>query len=174
MNWNDDPIGTEADRKALFGIPADMDIRANLGQQRLAGELRRCVHPRKFRFRLENGDSQCGRCLKVIPAALSKRGRNARLRGNVRELELAHTLGGEKVGHHGGPEDVRIGLFNVQSKVRAGVAFPGWQWDELAKLPRTGGRVPALIVTDSPGPGTRRRAIVVVTLDDWRSLHGEG
>jgi translation initiation factor IF-1 len=148
------------------------DVREALGAQRLAGELRRCVHAKKFRFRLENGDSQCDRCQRVIPAALSKRGRNARIRGNARELEIAKATGGEKVGHHGGPEDVRLGLLNIQSKVRSGSAFPGWQWDELSKLPRTGGRIPALIVTDAPGPGIRRRSIVVLTLEDFTDLHG--
>jgi hypothetical protein len=48
---------------------------------------------------------------------------------------------------------------------------------ELAKLPRTGGRIPVLVVTSPPGldPSDRRKrlAIVVVTLDDWRALHGE-
>ena len=47
---------------------------------------------------------------------------------------------------------------------------------ELAKLPRTDGRVPLLIVTSPPGldPHDRRKrlAIAVVTLDDWRDLHG--
>jgi hypothetical protein len=148
-------------------------VREALGAQRLAGELRRCVHARKFRFRLENGDSQCARCHRVIPAALSKRGRNARIRGNARELEIAKELGGVKTGHHGGPDDVRVGMFTAQSKVRSGSAFPGWQWDELAKLPRTGGRTPVLFVTDAPGPGIRRRALAIVTLDDWRALHGE-
>jgi hypothetical protein len=67
---------------------------------------------------------------------------------------------------------VRLGLLNIQSKVRSGSAFPGWQWDELSKLPRTGGRIPALIVTDAPGPGIRRRSIVVLTLEDFTDLHG--
>jgi translation initiation factor IF-1 len=146
------------------------DVREALGAQRLAGELRRCVHARKFRFRLENGDSQCARCQRVIPAALSKRGRNARIRGNSRELELAKDVGGQKVGMFGGETDVRSGLINAQSKVRK--AFPYWTTRELDRLPRTGGRIPALIVTDAPGPGIRRRSIVVLTLEDFTDLHG--
>jgi hypothetical protein len=43
---------------------------------------------------------------------------------------------------------------------------------ELDRLPRAGGRLPALVVTDSPGPGTRRRSIVVLALEDFVELHG--
>ena len=153
-----------------------LDIRANLGAQRLAGQ--RARHTHSYRPQVQDdgivhvcvGRFGCGR---VRDEARAKAGRSARKRGNARELELARELGGVKVGMYGGPEDVRAGMFNVQSKVRAGAAFPGWQWDELAKLPRSGGRVPVLIVTDAPGHGIRRRAVVVVTLDDWRGLHGE-
>jgi hypothetical protein len=40
-------------------------------------------------------------------------------------------------------------------------------------IPRTGGRIPVLIVGDAPGPGHRRRAFVVLELGDFRDLHGE-
>ena len=44
--------------------------------------------------------------------------------------------------------------------------------DELAKLPRTGGRVPLLVVADAPGSSGKRTALVVVGLADWIGLHG--
>ena len=112
----------------------------------------------------------CLRCGKVKDEQRSRKGKSARRRGNDYERDLAQMLGGTKVGHHGGPDDVRAGMFTVQSKVRK--AFPSWMTDELAKLPRTDGRIPVLVVADAPGPGHRRRAIAVVTLDDWRDLHG--
>lgn len=100
----------------------------------------------------------------------AKRGRSARNRGNRRELEIARQLGGEKVGQYQGPEDIRTPLLNVQSKVRK--AFPTWMTTELSRLPRTGGRLPALVVTDAPGPGIERQSIVVMTLADFTDLHG--
>ena len=45
-------------------------------------------------------------------------------------------------------------------------------WAELAKLPRTGGRIPTLIVSDRPGPGHRTRRYVVRLMDDDVALHG--
>lgn len=114
-------------------------------------------------------------CGAVKDPAKSRRGRNARSRGNRRELELAKTLGGTKVGQYGGPDDVRAGMFTIQSKVRGN--FPSWMTAELDKLPRTGGRIPVLIVTGPAGldPHDRRKrpAIAVVHLADWRDLHGE-
>ena len=148
------------------------DLREALGAQRLAGEVARHRH-RWVRY--PDGSVGCGVCAAVKDEAKSLRGKTARNRGNRRELEIAKSLGGTKVGHYGGPEDVRVGMFNVQSKVRK--AFPSWMTTELAKLPRTDGRIPLLIVTSPPGldPHDRRKrlAIAVVTLDDWRDLHGE-
>lgn len=151
------------------------DVAANLGQQRLAGER---VRHRRHDYQVwveETDEWECRLCGARVPVQRIRRGRNARKRGNRRELELARSLGGVKVGHHGGPEDVRAGLFNVQSKVRK--AFPTWMTTELAKLPRTDGRVPILVVTSPPGldPLDRRRrmSIVVLALEDWRDLHGE-
>jgi len=113
---------------------------------------------------------RCLNCDKPRDIVRSRRGKSASRRGKDYERALAQSLGGVKVGHLGGPEDVRAGMFNVQSKVRK--AFPEWQWNELAKLPRTGGKVPLLVVADAPGPGYRRRAMVVLTLSDWVDLHG--
>ena len=101
---------------------------------------------------------------------LAKRGRSSNTRGKRRELEIANAIGGEKVGQYGGPEDIRTPLLNVQSKVRK--AFPRWMTDELDKLPRSGGRLPALVVTDAPGSGTKRESIVVMRLADFTDLHG--
>jgi hypothetical protein len=162
------------------------DVRSNLGAQRLAGELRRHRHrwwmppivgPDAARYSFGANAPICAICEKPRDEVKSKRGRSARSRGNRRELELARALGVDKTGHFGGPDDMRgkDGMFVYQSKVRA--AFPTWMTAELAKLPRTGDRVPVLIVTGPPGldPSDRRKriAIAVVTLDDWRDLHQE-
>lgn len=112
----------------------------------------------------------CLRCGVVRDDTRSRRGKSARRRGNDYERDVAAALGGVKVGMYGGPVDVQTPLLNVQVKVRG--AFPSWMTDELAKLPRTGGRVPTLVVADTPGSGRRRRALVVMSLDDFRELHG--
>lgn len=117
------------------------------------------------------GPLTCSRCGVVKDEARSRRGKSARQRGNAYERELAKKLGGKRTGMYGGPDDVTVSdLFVIQSKVRK--AWPQWMADELAKLPRTGGRVPLLVVANAPGSSGRRKALVVVELGDWISLHG--
>jgi hypothetical protein len=155
------------------------DALAGLGRQRLASEVARHRHRWvRIRFVFEQPDAvpqHACRCGAIQDAAATRKGRSSRNRGNRRELEVARALGGEKVGQFGGPEDVRAGMFVIQSKVRA--AFPTWMTAELDKLPRTGGRIPVLVVTGPAGlvPGDRRRrpAIAVVHLSDWADLHGD-
>jgi hypothetical protein len=108
----------------------------------------------------------------------SRRGRSACRNGKQAERDIARAYGGIRVGHQGGkPDD----LFVIQSKrVNPGpvagrkrpASFPEWIWDELCVLPRTGGRIPTVVVSDKPGPGTRRRALVVRFLEDDVALHG--
>ena len=132
------------------------DLRAKLGEHR---RVTVCEHCGAWRGKRHD---------RLCPSA--KRGRNARSRGNRREKEIAQRLGGEKVGMYQGPEDVRTPLLNIQSKVRG--AFPNYMTTELDRLPRSGGRLPALIVTDAPGSGHERRSIVVMHLSDFEDLHG--
>ena len=110
------------------------------------------------------------------------RGRSACRNGKQAERDIAKAYGGRRVGHFGGITDVETDLFAIQSKrVNPGAPvsgkrparFPEWIWDELAKLPRTGGRIPTLIVTDKPGYGGTRRGLVVRFLEDDVALHGE-
>lgn len=113
----------------------------------------------------------CLRCGAVKDEVRSRRGRTSRRAGNDAERQIAKLLGGKRTGQFGGPDDVTVGeLFVIQSK--AGGWFTERVWAELQKLPRTGGRVPLLIVSDRPGSGHRTRRYVVVAIDDWISLHG--
>ena len=107
----------------------------------------------------------------MIDPTRSRRGRSNRRRGNDFERALAAELAGRRVGQYGGPADVVTPLFAVQAKVGGSFSERYWRW--LAALPRTGGRIPILIVGDAPGPGFRRRAVVVMELGDFRDLHGE-
>lgn len=115
---------------------------------------------------------RCRRCHHVQNPEKVRQGRNNRKRGGRDELAVARLLGGTKVGHFGGPEDVRQGSFVIQVKRFATARFPVWMTNELAKLPRADQRVPVLVIREAAGPGRRARAIAVVMLDDWKDLHG--
>lgn len=112
----------------------------------------------------------CLRCDHVRNDTASRRGRTNRSRGNAIEREVAHKLGLRRVGQYGGPDDVRGDLFAAQ--VKSGGAFPERVWRWLRAIPVDGGQVPLVILTDAPGPGHARRAIVVLDMRDWIALHG--
>ncbi len=103
-------------------------------------------------------------------AERSRRGRTARQRGNAFEREVAKRLGAQRVGQFGGKQDVANEWIAVQCKV--GKSYPerldGW----LRSIPVKGDQLAALVVGDSPGAGTRRRAMIVLDLDDFIAWFG--
>lgn len=133
-------------------------------------EPRKCLHPRRDRRPLEDGGTSCGRCGKAIAAEASRRGRTSRSRGNAIEREVGKRLGLRRVGQYGGPDDLAGEMFAVQ--VKSGGSFPEKFWRWIKAVPSNASQTPLLVVTDAPGPGYRRRAVVVLDLDDWISLHG--
>ena len=102
---------------------------------------------------------------------LVKRARSNIRAGKDAERAIAKSYGGTRTGQYGGPDDVTVGdLFVIQSK--AGGWFSERVWAELVKLPRAGGRIPTLVVSDRPGPGHATRRYVVRMLADDLDLHG--
>ena len=114
----------------------------------------------------------CSRCSKAQDQTLVRRGRNNRSRGNAIEREVGKQLGLRRVGQYGGPEDLSGEMFAAQ--VKSGGAFSERVWSWLRAVPVTAGQTPILVITDAPGPGHRRRAVVIVEINDWIALHGEG
>jgi hypothetical protein len=83
---------------------------------------------------------------------------------------VAKKLGLKRTGQFGGPDDASSEWLVVQ--VKSGGAFPERIWTWLQALPSNAGQTRAVVITDAPGPGHRRRALVVVDLEDWAALHG--
>jgi len=122
-------------------------------------------------FRCPLSAVRCWSCGALRDPVTSRRGRTSLRAGKDAERAIAKAYGGTRTGQFGGPDDVVVGdLFIVQSK--AGGWFSERVWAELVKLPRAGGRIPTLIVSDRPGTGHRTRRYVVRSLEDDVSLHG--
>ena len=113
----------------------------------------------------------CVRCHKVKDQTRSRRGRQARNRGNAFEREVAKRLGARRVGQYGGSDDVSADWVSVQCKV--GGYYPeridGW----LRALPANAGQLRAVVLGDAPGPGRRRRSLIVIDLDDFVAWFGK-
>lgn len=109
------------------------------------------------------------RCGAAKDEVRSRRGRLSRRHGNDFEREIAAKLGIRRVGQYGTATDVEGDWITIQAKV--GGAFPErlWRWLPAAK----GDQLRAVIVGDSPGPGRKRRCLIVLDLDDFSSWFGK-
>lgn len=121
----------------------------------------------------KDGVDVCWRCGKERDPERSRRGRLNKNRGKAIEREVCALLGWLQIGGANGPADglSMTGDAMFIGQVKSGGRFPGWMAAELDKLPRTGGRIPVLAVAQTPGPGRKRRVLVVLDANDWRDLH---
>jgi len=115
----------------------------------------------------------CTRCYKRLDAAASRRGRTNRRRGNSIEREVGKALGLKRVGQFGGATDLGVSTDPFAVSVKSGSGyFSERYWSQLKRQPLAAEQVALLVVTDAPGSGHKRRAIVVLDLADWIDLHG--
>jgi hypothetical protein len=115
---------------------------------------------------------RCNLCGAPMEPDTIRRGRNNRSRGNAIEREIARKLGLKRVGMYGGPDDIGSASQPFIGQVKSGKSFPERLYRWLKALPSNANQTPILVMTDAPGPGIRRRALVIVTLEDWIALHG--
>jgi hypothetical protein len=105
-------------------------------------------------------------------AEKSKRGKRARNKGNSFEREVAEKIGGVRVGQYGGKTDVQSDWIVAQCKVGNGSyseRYDGW----LRSVKGNANQIAALIVGDAPGPGTRRRTMIVMDFETFVDLMGK-
>ena len=102
----------------------------------------------------------------------AKRGKRARNKGNAFEREVAEKLGGVRVGQYGGKNDVQSDWIVAQCKVGNGSyseRYDGW----LRSVKGNANQISALVVGDAPGPGTRRRTMIVMDFETFVDLMGK-
>lgn len=88
---------------------------------------------------------ECDICHRAKDVARSRRGKQSRNYGNRAELDVARRYGGTKVGHAGGPVDVRGRDFATQVKTHR--RRPPAEWTTaFAKLEATTDRIPRLLL----------------------------
>jgi hypothetical protein len=117
-------------------------------------------------------DGACRRCGALLDPSVSRRGKNARARGNAFEVAVAHKLGGRRVGQYGDKVDVDVpGWMRVQCK--NGAAYPerldGW----LRSIPVEAGILRSVVLGDAPGSAGKRRTLIVLDLDEFCAWYGK-
>ena len=99
----------------------------------------------------------------------SKRGKRARNKGNAFEREVAEKIGGVRVGQYGGKTDVQSDWIVAQCKVGNGSyseRYDGW----LRSVKGNANQIAALVVGDAPGPGIKRRTMIILDFEDFVDL----
>ena len=137
-----------------------------------------CRHPRDLRGNQYEKDVvngipvllgyNCGKCGKFVSAEKSLKGKRANKAGRRQSWEIAKDMGGTNHEVEGVKYDVLNELYAVQSK--RGTAFPERLWKWLQDIPRVGGRIPVLVIRDAPGPGIKRRGIVIQSYEDFMRM----
>jgi hypothetical protein len=114
---------------------------------------------------------RCRRCPAIRDEQLARRGKQSRNYGNRAELAVARRYGGEKIGHAGGPVDVRGKDFNVQVKTHR--RLPPAEWRKaFGGMSANLERVPRLLLRFLPGPGLPPDDYIVIRGDDWLRWFG--
>lgn len=102
----------------------------------------------------------------------SRRGRQSRNYGNRAELDVARRYGGTKVGHHGGPVDVRGTDWHTQVKTHR--RKPPAEWTKaFAGMAASTDRLPRLLLRFVLGPGQPPQDFVVVPGSAWLDWFGK-
>jgi hypothetical protein len=133
------------------------DIRAALGAHRRSLPCEHCGTEGRQRH-----DRTCPK---------AKRGRTSRARGNAYERDVAHRLGARRTGMYGGKDEVNGDWIVIQAK--NGGAFPERIWRWLEDLPHGTERLRAVVIGDAPGPGTKRREVIVLDFEDFCRWFGK-
>jgi hypothetical protein len=116
--------------------------------------------------------TKCVRCHTLRDEQRSRRGRTSRSYGNRAELSVARKYGGVKVGHAGGPVDVRGKDWNVQVKTHR--RLPPAEWRKAFQaMGASNERLPRLLLRFLPGPGLPPDDYFVVRGADWLAWFGK-
>jgi hypothetical protein len=113
----------------------------------------------------------CARCGRFRDEVAARRGRNARNYGNRAELDVARKYGGTKVGHAGGPVDVRGAEFATQVKTHR--RLPPLEWTKAFAAMAASSGIPRLLLRFLPGPGLPPDDYIVIPAKAWLEWFGK-
>ncbi len=114
----------------------------------------------------------CTACYKRIDPAASRRGKNNRSRGNSIERWVCKALGIARRGQYGGPDDGGGEADWITVQVKSGGAYPERIDGLLRALPLRASQLRGVVHVDTPGAGTRRRALITLDLEEFSQWYG--
>jgi hypothetical protein len=139
-------------------------------------EPRKCRRHRWVRhsFQPEGGGvvDICASCSGVKNPDASRRGKNNRSRGNSIERDVCKALGIARRGQYGGPDDGGGEADWITVQVKSGGAYPERIDGLLRALPLRASQLRGVVHVDTPGAGTRRRALITLDLEEFSQWYG--
>jgi hypothetical protein len=114
----------------------------------------------------------CGNCGKTQNLTLSRRGKNNRSRGNAIERWVCQVLRISRVGMFGGKHDGGESAEWMVVQVKSGGSYPERIDGLLRSLTPTADQLRAVVHTDAPGPGRRRRSLITLDLLEFAQWYG--
>jgi hypothetical protein len=121
---------------------------------------------------LEPTIMRCRRCERVRDDAATRRGKNNRSRGNSIERDVCKALGIARRGQYGGPDDGGGEADWITVQVKSGGAYPERIDGLLRALPLRASQLRGVVHVDTPGAGTRRRALITLDLEEFSQWYG--
>lgn len=115
---------------------------------------------------------ECTRCGKAKDDARSRRGKNARSRGNALERWANTLLGISNRGKYGGPEDGGGEADWISVQTKSGSYYPKNIDRWLRAVPQRAGQMRGVVLVETPGAGQKRRALLVVDLYEAAEMWG--
>jgi hypothetical protein len=108
------------------------------------------------------GLTVCRLCRKPKDEERSRRGRTSRNRGNALERWVNGLLGISNRGKFGGPDDGGGAGDWISVQTKSGNYFPKLIDRWLRAVPQRAGQMRGVVLVETPGAGTKRRALLVV------------
>jgi hypothetical protein len=115
---------------------------------------------------------RCVACGRPKDPAASRRGKNNRSRGNSIERDVCKALGIARRGQYGGPDDGGGEADWITVQVKSGGAYPERIDGLLRALPLRASQLRGVVHVDTPGAGTRRRALITLDLEEFSQWYG--
>ena len=116
--------------------------------------------------------SFCKRCGTLRDEARSRRGRNARKRGNGLQAKAAKSAGIANIGALGLPEDAGTSRDWLVLQVKSGLGYPKLLDRWLRALTATADQLRAVVYVETPGPGHKAKRLIVLDYDEFLSWYG--
>jgi len=114
---------------------------------------------------------RCSRCGVVRDETQARRGKQSRNYGTRAELAIAKQYGGTKIGHAGGPVDIRGEVFNTQVKTHR--RKPPAEWTKaFAAMAASRDRLPRLFLRFVGIPGQPPIDFIIVPGEVWLEWYG--